>query len=66
MSSDRPGEENSNGESGNLKNLELIATVWNWEHKFTYVKNIKVQFFNSDSIGNLNFVLVLWTAHDED
>lgn len=27
MSSDRPGEENSNGESGNLKNLELIATV---------------------------------------
>lgn len=27
MNSDRPGEENSNGESGNLKNLELIATV---------------------------------------
>lgn len=27
MSSDRPGEENSHGESGNFKNLDVIAMV---------------------------------------
>lgn len=59
MNGDRPGEDKSNGEFRNLNYLELIATVSNWKHVFSYVQNIiKIQLLTTDCIGNLNCALV--------
>lgn len=63
MDSNRPGEDNSNGEFRNLKYLQLIATASNWKHILSYSQNTsKIQLLNTDYIGNVNFVLVHQTG----